>query len=681
MGMAVPNNSKIIITSPARRIPITAPMSPVKAINTTAGAGGTQSSIQRSPVVNEKVRLPCPRQYTAPLRMPGPSRPTETKPRVRKLIGCIQNRHEPLGTVQFAQPRDTNAPKPATSVLRLRMPATSSSATFARTFQMQERQSNVQQVSLGNKRLTLLPMAQAVRSAGAHGHSAMKVTSASASISTCTTSAVSGSFPQHSGSNTLGVTPSCVNGLGRNILENTSSEATPIASTTVSSSHPTHAQLPNKSNVPNNSLLSMNLKDLGPNCKSFTKIKTSPMRHPVSSSAVVLQQPWGKLKRIVAENRVISRGLSPGLSKLDRFDPNTPPCASALQTSLEKVLNMTSFSSYLDEEDRRHLTNRKQKKSSDLKKSEIWLSIETQSSPIVTNSQQAPESKPKNDANSVHRPPLSPVLWTTRSEVNKIVDKLESTSAVSSTAAQKATDQEKNLAKEAVDTDGGKDEKTTDKSMSPKSTVVEEILDKLMRVNLANPDENKNYNNNNSDTEEATKQLERCYKEMLRLWEKYLSWSPNTMRTFEVRNAEFYGYTADACTMVSDPELSVWKEVESLAQPVDLCSVDFFREDSSRANWDFSQTNMLLPAVLIILLNFWVFLEKIPFLMKKERTIFIVSMSPVSNAVLFDFCVPNRQVPFLLRLSLIPWVHILIVVASFGQLKAQITEIWAERSS
>ena len=70
---------------------------------------------------------------------------------------------------------------------------------------------------------------------------------------------------------------------------------------------------------------------------------------------------------------------------------------------------------------------------------------------------------------------------------------------------------------------------------------------------------------------------------MLDTWEKYLTWSPNTMRTFETNNALYHGYNPDAYAMVSNPDLSVWQEIEDLTSITDLRSLDYFMEDFLRS--------------------------------------------------------------------------------------------------
>ena len=70
---------------------------------------------------------------------------------------------------------------------------------------------------------------------------------------------------------------------------------------------------------------------------------------------------------------------------------------------------------------------------------------------------------------------------------------------------------------------------------------------------------------------------------MLDTWEKYLTWSPNTMRTFETNNALYHGYNPDAYAMASNPDLSVWQEIEDLTSITDLRSLDYFVEDFLRS--------------------------------------------------------------------------------------------------
>ena len=66
---------------------------------------------------------------------------------------------------------------------------------------------------------------------------------------------------------------------------------------------------------------------------------------------------------------------------------------------------------------------------------------------------------------------------------------------------------------------------------------------------------------------------------MLDKWEKYLTWSPNTMRTFETDNALYHGYNPDAYAMVSNPDLSVWHEIEDLTMITDLRSQGYYADN------------------------------------------------------------------------------------------------------
>ena len=50
------------------------------------------------------------------------------------------------------------------------------------------------------------------------------------------------------------------------------------------------------------------------------------------------------------------------------------------------------------------------------------------------------------------------------------------------------------------------------------------------------------------------------------------------MRKFETNNALYHGYNPDAYSMVSNPNLSVWQEIEDL--PIaNLRSIECFPED------------------------------------------------------------------------------------------------------
>lgn len=55
------------------------------------------------------------------------------------------------------------------------------------------------------------------------------------------------------------------------------------------------------------------------------------------------------------------------------------------------------------------------------------------------------------------------------------------------------------------------------------------------------------------------------------------------MRTFETNNALYHGYNPDAYAMVSNPDLSVWQEIEDLTSITDLRSLDYFVEDFLRS--------------------------------------------------------------------------------------------------